>query len=326
MANNLQDVKKLLSMKEVQGRFNDIMGKKAPQFMASITNAVSGNRLLQQCDANSVMSAAFVAATYDLPIDGNLGFAAIVPYGNKAQYQLMYRGFVQLAIRTGAYEKMNVAEVYQDELEGYNPITGEVTFVEDFSKCAQRDEGADDKIIGYYAWFRLKSGFTKELYMTKKQVLNHAEKYSRAYRSDIEKGRKDSRWSQDFDAMAKKTVIKQLLSKWGILSTEMQSAIVDDQKVFGADGAGSYADNKDDIVDPDAPVDALAEADKKAAQEVQPESKPAEEKKPVKQEPVKEAAKQEPAKKQEAVEPPAEDYTDDFMAFDSQYESELPFR
>ena len=191
-----------------------------------------------------------MAATYDLPIDSNLGFAAIVPYNEnvydprtkqwkkvpKAQFQMMYKGFIQLAIRSGYYEKMNYAVVYEDELESYNPITGEVKFVEDRSKCTQRDDGDESHVAGYYAWFRLKTGFSQELYMSKKAVDNHARKYSQAYRYDLDKGKKSSKWTTDFEAMALKTVIKLLLSKWGILSVDMQRAIQDDQKVYDEDG------------------------------------------------------------------------------------------
>lgn len=259
MANSLQMVKGLLAKKEMQTRFNEILGQKAPQFMASITNAVAGNSALQECDANSIMAAALVAATFDLPIDNNLGFSAIVPYKGKAQFQMMYKGFIQLAIRSGYYEKMNYSEVYEDELLSHNPITGEVVFVEDFTGCTQRAEGKVDKIVGYYAWFRLKTGFSQELYMSRRDVDNHARKYSQSYRYDISKNRQSSRWSIDFDAMAKKTVIKQLLSKWGILSVDMQRAIQDDQKVYEPDGVGNYVDNADTAAQADGVIDVFAD-------------------------------------------------------------------
>lgn len=242
---NLQVVKSLLNTKEMQKRFGDVLGKKAPQFMASITNAVAGNDYLQRCDANSIMAAALVAAALDLPIDPNLGFSAIVPYGSKAQFQMMYKGFIQLAIRSGYYENMNYAEVYEDEFISHNPITGETELVSDFSNCKQRAAGETEKIVGYYAWFRLREGFRKELYMSREEVENHARTYSQSYQRDLSKGKQASRWSIDFDAMAKKTVIKMLLSKWGILSVEMQRAITDDQKVYDPDGIGSYEDNPD---------------------------------------------------------------------------------
>ena len=256
-------VKEIVSRDTVKKKFAEILGKKAPQFLASLTNVVSGSAQLKKADPNSIVASAFVAATYDLPIDGNLGFAAIVPYNNsrynertgkyedhmEAQFQMMYKGFIQLAIRSGYYERMNYAVVYEDELDSYNPITGEIVFVTDFSQCTQRDEGKEDKVAGYYAWFRLKTGYSQELYMSKKAVDNHAKKYSQSYRSDMKKGTKKSKWTTDFESMALKTVIKLLLSKWGILSVDMQRAIQDDQKVYDEDGNGGYGDNQPDAIE-----------------------------------------------------------------------------
>ena len=244
-------VKGYLAQDSVKNRFNEVLGQKANQYMASIVNVVSASAQLQKCEPKSIMSAAFVAASYDLPIDSNLGFAAMVPYGSKAQFQMMYKGFVQLAIRSGVYEDMNVSEVYEDELKSYNPITGEVELVTDFSNCTQRKEGKTDKIVGYYAWFKLLTGFRKGLYMTVDECRNHAEKYSASYKQDLKKGWTSSKWTTDFDAMAKKTVLKLLLSRWGVLSIDMQRAIQDDQKVFESD-EGTYKDNpetKEEAVD-----------------------------------------------------------------------------
>ena len=139
---------------------------------------------------------------------------------------------------------MNVSEVYEDELESYNPITGEMKLVLDFKSCLQRKEGKKDKIVGYYAWFKLLSGFRKEAFMTTDEVTNHATTYSSSYKQDLTKGWTSSRWSTDFEAMARKTVLKLLLSRWGILSIDMQRAIVDDQKVFDGHGNESYLDNQ----------------------------------------------------------------------------------
>ena len=260
-------IKMMLNDENIKRRFQDVLGKKAPQFMASIVNVVSASPQLKACDANSVMAAAFVAASFDLPIDSNLGFAALVPYKKSfkdsetgqwykkslAQFQMMYKGFIQLAIRTGQYEKMNCSEVYEDEILSYNPITGECEFVTDFTQTHQRENGETDKIVGYYGWFRLCTGFTKELYMSKGEVTNHAKKYSQSYRYDLNDNKTDSKWSTDFDAMAKKTVIKMLLSKWGILSVEMQRAITDDQKTFDEDGNGDYGDNQPDVIEAEDP-------------------------------------------------------------------------
>lgn len=278
----LKQVKLFLNEDSVKKRFSEVLGKKAPQFMSSIVNVMAASDQLKQCDANSVMAAAFVAASFDLPIDSNLGFAALVPYKKRfkdsatgqwsekslAQFQMMYKGFVQLAIRTGQYEKMNCSEVYEDELTSYNPITGECEFVSDFSKTQQRENGESDKIVGYYGWFRLNSGFTKELYMTKNEVVNHARKYSQAYRYDLNANKSSSKWTTDFDAMAKKTVIKMLLSKWGILSVEMQRAITDDQKAFDENGSGDYSDNQPDVIVAEDPFAKIEDKDSAEPEEI----------------------------------------------------------
>lgn len=246
-------VKSLLSQERTVKNFEDVIGPKAPQFMASVLNVMSASDKLKQCAATSILGAAMVAATLDLPVDPNIGFAAIVPYRVKneyrAQFQIQYKGMIQLAIRSGLYENMNVASVYADELKGYNPITGECEFVEDFSACTMRNEGKPENIVGYFAWFKLLSGFRKELYMTKQEILNHAMKYSSAFKYDINNGYTSSLWSTDFEAMAQKTVIKLLLKKYGVLSIQMQQAVTDDQKVFDAKGDSAYADNGEIIED-----------------------------------------------------------------------------
>ena len=242
----LSEVKRLMKTKDVKSRFNMALGEKAPQFMISIINAVASNNRLKYCNPNSIMAAAMVAASIDLPVDSNLGFSALVPYNNICQFQMMYKGYIQLAIRTGAYERMNCAEVYGDELEMYNPITGECIFTEDFSSCKDRKSNDLNKVVGYYAWFRLKSGFVKELYMSKAEITEHAKKYSSAYRKDLYEKTRTSQWSINFETMAKKTVLKLLLSRWGVLSVNMQRAIEADQKTFDANGNGSYGDNQPD--------------------------------------------------------------------------------
>ena len=255
-------LKRMLSGEELKSRFNDILGEKAPQFMASIVNATAGNKALQECDPNSILSAALVAATLDLPIDQNLGFAALVPYSGKAQFQVMWKGFVQLAQRSGQYATMGRGVVYEDEIVSYNPIYGDIVLVDDFSACKQRMNGEDDKIAGYLAWFEMNNGFRKELYMTKAEVEHHALTYSKSYQYDKAKGKKASRWSIDFNVMAQKTVIKRLLSQWGILSIEMQRAMQEDQKVYDASGAGSYEDNPTNEDDTgDEPVAVVTEAE-----------------------------------------------------------------
>ena len=261
MANNVTQkntdqfalVKTLMSQDRVVKNFEDVLGPKAPQFMASVLNVMSSSDLLKSCNATSVLAAAMVAATLDMPVDPNIGYAAIVPYktksGYRAQLQIMYRGFIQMALRSEKYCSMNVASVYADELKGFNPITGECEFVSDFSECTMREEGKPENVVGYYAQFKLLSGFTKGLYMTKQQILDHALRYSNAYKNDVNKGWTSSLWSTDFEAMAQKTVLKLLLKKYGILSVQMQQAVIEDQKVFDAEGGSGYADNDEIIED-----------------------------------------------------------------------------
>ena len=296
MANELavvDQVKSAISSDKVKKKFAEVLGKKAPQFLASVTNTVIGSTQLQKCDATSIMGAAFVAATYDLPIDSNLGFAAIVPYNNskwnpqtrqydkhmEAQFQIMFKGFIQLAIRSGYYKRMNYAVVYEDELKSYNPITGEIEFVEDFSQCTLRAQGVEETVAGYYARFELTTGYVQELFMSRQAVDNHAKKYSQAYRYDIKEGKKSSKWSTDFQSMALKTVIKLLLSKWGILSVDMQRAIQDDQKVYDESGNGDYSDNQPDLIEAknvfDEPQpDGSAEQPEESGGQQQPEEVP----------------------------------------------------
>lgn len=238
-------IKQLLDMDVYKKRINEIMGKKAAPFMASIVN-VSNLPGLKEADPNSIISSAIVAATLDLPIDQNLGFAYIVPYntkeGNtyvkKAQFQMGYRGYIQLAMRTGQYKTINAIEIYKGEIKRVNRLTGEIEFNDD------EDLIDRDTVVGYMAYFKLLNGFEKTLYMTKEEMERHAKKYSQSYSSQKKWVVDSSLWSTDFDGMAIKTVIKRLLSKYGILSVEMQNAITNDQAVMNNEGNPEYVDNE----------------------------------------------------------------------------------
>lgn len=232
MSKSLAQVKNYLNNDEVQNRLKNMLDKNASSFTNSVINIVTDSKALQACDPASVVKSAMVAATLNLPIDPNLGFAAVVPYGKTAQFQIMYKGLIQLAIRSGQFEKINAVEVYEDELESYNPFEDEIKFT-DISEWKMRNS-KDGKVVGYYAYLKLKTGFSKGLYMTKEQVENHALEYSQTYKKDVKNGIKQtdwnaSRWTKDFDKMAIKTVLKQLIGKYGILSTEIQSAVTFDQ-------------------------------------------------------------------------------------------------
>lgn len=234
-------IKQLLDRDVYKKRINEIMGKKAAPFMASIVN-VSNLPSLKDSDPNSIISSAIVAATLDLPIDQNLGFAYIVPYntkeGKKAQFQMGYRGYIQLAMRTGQYKTINAIEIYKGEIKRVNRLTGEIEFNDD------EDLIDRDTVVGYMAYFKLLNGFEKTLYMTKEEMERHAKKYSQSYSSQKKWVVDSSLWSTDFDGMAIKTVIKRLLSKYGILSVEMQNAISNDQAVMNNEGKPEYVDNE----------------------------------------------------------------------------------
>jgi recombination protein RecT len=227
---SLRPVKEMLSDTYVKTKFNEVMGAKAAAFMASVANIVTTNYNLNKCNPTSVISAALVAATLDLPIDPNLGFSAIIPYNGKngyvAQFQIMYKGFVQLAMRTEQYQTMNVTSVYKDEIKSNNLITGEVVI--ESVEGGYRDLEREDMLAGYAAYFKLIKGFEKTVYWPVKKLEAHGKKYSKSYSNYPE----SSLWSTNKPAMYSKTVLKDLISKWGIMSTTMQNAVMVDQGVI----------------------------------------------------------------------------------------------
>lgn len=199
-------VKGLLSSAGVKKRFEEVMKQRAPQYMTSILNLYNSDTNLQKCEPMSIVSSAMVAATLDLPVDKNLGYAWVVPYGTRAQFQLGYKGYIQLALRTGQYRYINAIPIYEGELQKWDRLTEE--FLMD------TDKRTSDKIIGYAGYFELINGFRKRVYWTREQIEAHRIRFSKS----------DFGWKKDYDAMALKTVIRNMLSKWGILSIEMQTA------------------------------------------------------------------------------------------------------
>lgn len=199
-------LKGLLNSDAIKRRFEEVLKERAPQYMSSILNLVNSDTNLQSCEPMSIMASCMVAATLDLPIDKNLGYAWIVPYKDRATFQLGYKGYIQLALRTAQYRAMNVIELHEGELESWNPLTEELSI--DFNSKLS------DAIVGYAGYFELLNGFKKSVYWSREQIEKHRKKFSKS----------DFGWNKDFDAMAKKTVIRNMLSKWGILSIEMQKA------------------------------------------------------------------------------------------------------
>lgn len=196
----------------VQARFQRMLGKKAQGFISSVLTVVSQNKLLQNVDMRTVLSAASIAASLDLPILPSLGRAWIVPYKGVAQFQIGYLGYVELAQRSGLYKSINVNTVYEGEVVKWNKFTEELTYGE--------QEG--DAAIGYCASFELLNGFRKVVYWTKDAVIKHAKRFSKSYNSS------SSPWQSDFDAMAMKTVLAYTLRHWGPMSIEMQKAMAED--------------------------------------------------------------------------------------------------
>lgn len=235
MANEVTPIKQisaLMNGNAVKAKFTEMLGKKAPQFISSVMSVVNNNALLQKASPQSIYGAAIMGAALDLPINQNLGFAYIVPFKNDAQFQLGYKGYVQLAMRSGQYQKINVIDIKEGQLEVVNPITEEYKF----------NTPTSDKIVGYMAYFKLNNGFEKFLYMTVEDIQKHANTYSQTARKGF------GVWKDNFHAMAEKTVLKRLLSKYGILSIEMQQAIKWDQGVVKKEESDSTDISDNEIV------------------------------------------------------------------------------
>lgn len=230
-----QTLKNLLHDPLYQKRFEELLGKRSAQFVSSVLSV--GMTLGHDCEPVSIITSAMTAATLDLPVDKNLGFAWIVPYKEqgkkKAQFQMGYKGYIQLGLRTGQYERMNARVINAEAFHGWDEV-GEPII--DWSKI---DESRPS--VGYVFAFKLVNGFTKIAFWPKERVEAHAKRYSKSYG-----GNYSSPWKSDFDAMALKTVIKNELAKWGILSIEMVTAIKHDQGTQDAlDTDPHYLDGTD---------------------------------------------------------------------------------
>nr|DAQ87137.1 MAG TPA: RecT protein [Caudoviricetes sp.] len=234
---------------QTQTYLERVLMSKKNSFVNNISSLVANNTALQACDPRSIIYAGIKATVLDLPLDPNLGFAYVIPYQNRktgkteAQFQIGAKGFIQMAIRTGQYRTINVTEIKEGELKDFDLLAGEMRF-------EARQSRETLPTVGYAAFIRLTNGFEKTLYMTKGEVEAHAYEYSQTYKADKDKGWTSSQWSKHFDAMARKTVLKRLLSGFGILSVEMQQAIASDQAVFSTqDGAPQYVDNDTHVED-----------------------------------------------------------------------------
>ena len=239
-----------LSSEAVKNNIMSVVGEKnTTRFISSIVSAVQTNPALAECTNNSILSSALLGESLKLTPSPQLGQYYMVPYDNsktrkkEAQFQLGYKGYIQLAIRSGQYRKIVVSDIREGELVKYNPLTEDF----DFAPFIDREKRLSLPVIGYYAMFELVNGFGKEIYWTKEEMQKHAEKYSSGYRNDLRKHTSYTFWSKDFDAMAKKTLIRQLIGKWGIMSIEMTKAFENDMAVIDENGNPHYVDNQQDI-------------------------------------------------------------------------------
>lgn len=222
--------KQLFDRDDVKNKFKELLGKRATSFVTSVLQIVASNELLSKADPMSIYQSAAVAATLDLPLNNNLGFAYIVPYNKRttnnegkditiqvAQFQMGYKGFIQLAQRSGQFKTISAAPIYDGQLIEQNPLTG---FMFDFT------QKKTDVIIGYAAYFKLLNGFEKTLYMSKEDLNKHGVRFSQTFKKGY------GLWKDDFDSMAIKTVIKLMLSKFAPLSVDMQRAVIVDQAII----------------------------------------------------------------------------------------------
>lgn len=234
-----------------KGLINSTLGdsKRAAGFVTAITSAVATNPSLQECDAATILSAGLLGESLELSPSATLGQYYLVPFKDKnrgmvAQFQLGYKGYIQLAIRSGQYKKLNALAIKEGELIKYDPLNEEL----EVHLIESDTERARAKTIGYYAMFEYLNGFRKTLYWSKEKMEAHANTYSQAYKS--RKG--FSFWEKDFDSMAIKTMLRQLISKWGVMSVEFQKAFEADMGVIDEKGTVEYVDNVDTF---DASVD-----------------------------------------------------------------------
>lgn len=267
-----QGINTYLQSDAVKKNIVSVIGKEESQrFISSVVSAVQTNPQLAECTNSSILSAALIGHSLKLPQSPQLQMFYLVPFNNKkkdakgnettvkeAVFQLSYRGYLQLAMRSGQYKHIHACDIREGELKSYNPISEEYVFeaITDFEK---RNAAP---VVGYYAYFEMTNGYRKELYWSKEQMEAHAKRYSQSYR----KGWSSSFWVSDFDAMALKTMIRQLVSKWGIMSVDMETAYQNDMAVQDENGNPVYIDNVAD--EPEKAVDVMADVVDSKAEEV----------------------------------------------------------
>lgn len=239
-----------LTQDAVKNQINKVIGGKDGQrFISAIVSATTTNPALQECTNQSILSAALLGESLKLSPSPQLGQYYLVPYndnkkGKVAQFQLGYKGYIQLALRSGYYKKLNVFAIKKGELIRFDPLNEEieVRLIEDDTEREQAET------TGYYAMFEYLNGFRKAIYWSKEKMESHALKYSPGFAADKRKKTSYTFWSKDFDGMAYKTMLRQLISKWGIMSIEMQTAFDADYAVINEDGSKNYVETESDVI------------------------------------------------------------------------------
>ena len=277
-----KSITSFLTSPAVRENIESVLGKSnVDSFVSDVVACVQNNEKLAECSNKSIFSGALLAKSINLPLTPQLGYAYLVPYDNKkqrngktvvekeAQFQMGWKGYVQLALRSNNYRKLLATDVRKGEIEGFNPFEDLFEMKPlDFDKRNAKDDKGNYlvPIIGYYAKMEMVNGFTKELYMTQEEMLDYAQRYSKAYRSDLKYHNSYSFWTTKFDDMAKKTMLRQLLGKWGLLTAELERAYRCDMAVIDEEGNPDYVDNKPDDKEP--VVNPFTEAEVVDVQEV----------------------------------------------------------
>nr|WP_298051044.1 recombinase RecT [uncultured Lachnoanaerobaculum sp.] len=237
-----------LTADAVKEQINKVVGSKnGTRFISSIVSAVNNNTMLQECTNSSILSGALLGESLNLSPSPQLGQYYLVPFKDKnkgitlAQFVLGYKGYLQLAIRSGQYKKINVLAIKEGELVRYDPLNEEI----EVNLIDDEEEREKATTIGYYAMFEYTNGFKKAMYWSKAKMEAHAIKYSAGYAADKRKGNQYTFWSKDFDGMAYKTMLRQLISKWGIMSIDLVTAIDSDMAVINSDGSKSYVETEE---------------------------------------------------------------------------------
>lgn len=268
-----------ITTKGYQNLINNTLGdpKRAQRFVAAITSAVAVNPQLQDCDAGSILAGGLLGESLGLSPSPQLGQYYLVPFKQKAkfdrsghlispeclkaQFILGYKGYIQLAIKSGYYKKLNVIEIKEGELINFDPLneTIDCVLIEDY---AAREKA---ETIGYYAMFEYLNGFRKAIYWSKEKMLTHADTYSQAFSADAyrklqageipdkDRWKYSSFWYKNFDDMAKKTMLRQLISHWSIMSTELQQAFNSDSTLVEMSGANDFVSTPPEPQEPDMP-------------------------------------------------------------------------